>query len=319
MKAAVYCGTYDKYNGGSIEGAWISLANYPSKRKFFAACRELHKDEHEPEFMFQDWENIPTSMVSESHVDDEIWHVINSIKKYAPDRADEFAEWADEQGMEQDYAALSEFMGWGRKEKESLGKKMKKKEEKGNPLQMSKEDIVKALDEAGVQGYHRDGVSNAAFFRGKLVLFYRPRIDTAFCFDDENEAAMAMYHEFCQNSKAAHEHFIYKNMRDMEKSLDYFLDDNDSKKPYYLRNSNLWLYGYPRDHFYQIESIKATEEDYLNRGGLIDEPVKLTKEEEQQYRKLLLLENEKFKKRLESYIKRYGVTKCRYWSYWANE
>ena len=59
----VYVGTYGKYNNGSIKGAWLNLADYADKDAFYAACAELHKDESDPEFMFQDHEGIPEGMI----------------------------------------------------------------------------------------------------------------------------------------------------------------------------------------------------------------------------------------------------------------
>jgi antirestriction protein len=72
-ESRVYVGTYAKYNNGSIKGAWLTLADYADRDAFNAACAELHKDEHDPEFMFQDHENIPNGMISESSVEDALW------------------------------------------------------------------------------------------------------------------------------------------------------------------------------------------------------------------------------------------------------
>lgn len=313
LNAAVYCGTYNKYNNGSIEGAWIKLAEYPSKKKFLEACKELHKDEPDPEFMFQDWENIPTSMVGEGYIEDEVWHVINSIKKYAMDKADEFAEWCDDNGMESDYAALTEFMGYKKKEKPK-----KEKKSKDNPLQMSKEEIKKALDDAGVTGWDREGVGNVGFIQGKLILFKRPNIDTSFPFDDENEAAMAMLREFCNNSEKAHEYFINKNLRGEPKLLDYFLSDDDVNKPYYMCYSKLVIFKYPQDKHWTVDHLKKSDMDNWLRDHEEYEPSVLDNVDEELFHQFLLNERQKFEARLNSYIKRYGVEKCRYWSYWAN-
>ena len=59
IRASVYVGTYKKYNEGSLAGAWLELADYKSKDEFMEACKELHSDEDEPEFMYQDYNNIP--------------------------------------------------------------------------------------------------------------------------------------------------------------------------------------------------------------------------------------------------------------------
>jgi antirestriction protein len=72
-ESRVYVGTYSKYNNGSIKGGWLNLADYAGKDEFYAACAKLHGDEHDPEFMFQDHENIPEGMISESSIEDVLW------------------------------------------------------------------------------------------------------------------------------------------------------------------------------------------------------------------------------------------------------
>lgn len=69
----IYVGTYAKYNSGSIEGAWLDLEDYSDKDVFLEACAELHKDETDPEFMFQDYEGFPERFYSESSVPEALW------------------------------------------------------------------------------------------------------------------------------------------------------------------------------------------------------------------------------------------------------
>jgi len=70
---AIYVGTYAKYNSGDLRGAWLNLEDYANKEEFLEACRDLHSDEEDPEFMFQNWEGIPEGMISESHIDNALW------------------------------------------------------------------------------------------------------------------------------------------------------------------------------------------------------------------------------------------------------
>lgn len=56
---AVYCGTYHKYNSGSIAGAWVRITDYANGEEVLKACAKIHSDEADPEFMFQDFENFP--------------------------------------------------------------------------------------------------------------------------------------------------------------------------------------------------------------------------------------------------------------------
>lgn len=39
LKAAVYCGTYGKYNAGSIDGGWLELGDYPTYDEFIKECK----------------------------------------------------------------------------------------------------------------------------------------------------------------------------------------------------------------------------------------------------------------------------------------
>src|SRR5262245_10389407 len=72
--ARIYVGTYAKYNAGSIKGAWLDLEDYSDRDAFLEACRELHKDEQDPEFMFQGFEGFPRGFYNESSAPpDELW------------------------------------------------------------------------------------------------------------------------------------------------------------------------------------------------------------------------------------------------------
>lgn len=65
-EAMLYVGTYKKYNSGSLFGEWISLEACGDLDTFMDVISVLHSDEDDPEFMFQDYQNIPESYYSES-------------------------------------------------------------------------------------------------------------------------------------------------------------------------------------------------------------------------------------------------------------
>lgn len=64
----VYVGSYGKYAEGNLHGAWVNIEEFISYEEFLSHCKEIHKDEEDPEFMFQDWENIPDGLISESWI-----------------------------------------------------------------------------------------------------------------------------------------------------------------------------------------------------------------------------------------------------------
>lgn len=79
----IYVGTYAKYNNGSIFGEWLKLADYSSYEELLEAMQELHKDELEPEFMFQDYECSDLfkkqNLISESYLSKEIYEIAEQI------------------------------------------------------------------------------------------------------------------------------------------------------------------------------------------------------------------------------------------------
>ena len=63
----IYVGTYAKYNDGDLSGEWVDLTDFAHDYDGFVEhCREIHKDEKDPEFMIPDYEGYPSSMYHEA-------------------------------------------------------------------------------------------------------------------------------------------------------------------------------------------------------------------------------------------------------------
>ncbi len=95
----IYVGTYAKYTAGSLKGKWLDLEDYNDKDEFMKACKELHKDEADPEFMFNDHEGVPSQFIGESGIDETFWDYLNSsvdddVKKAYMEL---FGEWNEDQ------------------------------------------------------------------------------------------------------------------------------------------------------------------------------------------------------------------------------
>lgn len=110
----LYVGTYAKYNNGDLTGAWLDLSDYNDQEDFIEACKELHKDETDPELMFQDSENIPESLYSESSVNENLWEYMELDE----DEREALSDWLDN-GNEFDIDSFrDDFAGqWGNEEK----------------------------------------------------------------------------------------------------------------------------------------------------------------------------------------------------------
>lgn len=94
-QAAIYVGTYAKYNAGSLFGKWFNLSDFADKDEFMEACKKLHKDENDPEFMFQDRENIPEELVSESWISEKFFELRDKVEDMDATEQEAFSVWLD--------------------------------------------------------------------------------------------------------------------------------------------------------------------------------------------------------------------------------
>jgi antirestriction protein len=79
FEPTLYVSTYQKYNNGSLKGIWLNLTDFSDATEFIQKCMEIHSDEKEPEFMFQDSDNLPESLYSESFSKDNIESIYKLI------------------------------------------------------------------------------------------------------------------------------------------------------------------------------------------------------------------------------------------------
>ena len=93
--ARVYVGTYKKYVNGSIGGKWLNLADYANRGEFVKACAMAHGDERNPEFMFQDWENIPEGLIDECFIPERLFDAIGAAKHMDEDAREAFFVWLE--------------------------------------------------------------------------------------------------------------------------------------------------------------------------------------------------------------------------------
>ena len=94
-EARVYVGTYAKYNNGSLSGAWLDLSDYSDKEEFYEACRELHGDEEDAEYMFQDWENVPEGLIGESWISENFFALRDAVEDLDDTEQEAFFVWCN--------------------------------------------------------------------------------------------------------------------------------------------------------------------------------------------------------------------------------
>ena len=108
---AIYCGTYKKYNEGSLFGAWLDLRTFDSYDEFIDVCTQLHADEEDPEFMFQDYQCFPEYWYSESCMGEEVFDKIIAFLQLEDDRLKAFKAYVSATGNDSISAFEEDYEG----------------------------------------------------------------------------------------------------------------------------------------------------------------------------------------------------------------
>lgn len=303
LKAAVYCGTYRKYANGDISGSWMPLANYRNSKEFLEACEKLHKDEDDPEFMFQDKEYLPDEYYSESCIYPEAFMVIQAIKAMNDDEKNAFDKYCDENAAIPEMFDVEEF-----KRAYKAGLISSESLSTSSALEEFLE-IIKRKDGSDYKGYY---VAAIKVKDGYFVKFTKQELEKSFCwgYSDFQGMSEEEANELCAN-------FGEKEFKE------YNLNKFDSKykdELYQLeRYKDVTLRCTERtDHAYTVCEVqdKFTTPDPEHELVLKGEEADRFRKE---YATTVASLRTEFEKRIDSYLKRYGVSKIRKWTFWADE
>lgn len=168
---------------------------------------------------------------------------------------------------------------------------------------------------------------------GRLLGFEKPRIKTDFCFgyglggrshDEANEMA--------RHARESEDYFLAQNLADLDKEI-ADLENLDGKhallhrKCYWSQKSplNLWDYIVSNEPLEWFKESPTQDMDGLTRyvnqyhaGRFYYDLEELGDDDRAAILNGLKVERTKFEKRLHAYLKRYGMTKVKTWSYWRD-
>lgn len=159
-------------------------------------------------------------------------------------------------------------------------------------------------------------ISNACKFEGGFIYeFTKPRIKKTFCFgagmyatctDEEQESASAMV----EQSRNDSQYFIDENIKENFDNIDRFFEGDLQRQGW----TNIFA-----THSMASKKTKRcyliSEKEILYRDLNKDDYYKLTDADKENLKKVIVEEKEKFIKRLNTYLKKYGLSKVDSWSY----
>lgn len=159
-----------------------------------------------------------------------------------------------------------------------------------------------------MKSYFEKEISNVVKLSAGLLAFRKPRVKTHFCYSYDEvmdcHGGTNTYETACYNARNVQEEtFIKDNMEDLNRQLRMLQQEKIYYIKRYYRNDltiNFVSQGYA-DTFPSEIIAEATDEDVK----ILIEAVKE--------------EIEKFSKRLRTYLKKYGTSKLRTWTYSIND
>lgn len=299
----LYVGTYAKYNSGSLFGSWLDLDKYANAEEFEAACRRLHSDERDPEFMFQDVEIDPgcdwqEGLYSESSISREYW----SLK----------AEFAAKEA-----AKPAAKPSPAKAEQERLMVKY-----------MSCRGYSREKDEKEFlywEKYYKGRYHFVELTDGLVIGIGKPAIETRFCCgendcgqSDEGPGTMAFAHKVLEG-KRTESGFKSANLDPFDHSMVWLVG---RKAWRFARSGGKGADAYRGDNVpcvmmgAYVNGIK-----YLGNAANPARPEKVVRilndDDMRRLRRGFMEVRESFRRRLNAYWKRFGASKIRTWTYWT--
>ena len=324
----IYVGTYAKYNAGDLSGDWLSLRDFETYEDLIEACMELHSDEAEPELMIQDCDDMPDGLtVGESISREEFDDIKQALQEESAgvpaysiiDYSDKaIAVTGDTRQISGELKRIGGRFnprltcgpGWifpAKKRAELEALLAGNYDETGRPETAANEGRKTLEEWAKVQqdpDYIMKAYESAVKLADGVVLFNHPKIKTEFCFRDEGPD-YEFYKELGSDENLLRDYFIRENM-----------DQNGIAEP--NENTDMYIVKYAGEYRpgrVYVQFCNCPE--YLNLRR--EDTIRIATDTERSlYMAELARVRKAFRKRLDTYLKRYGTKKLHTWSYWAD-
>ena len=187
-------------------------------------------------------------------------------------------------------------------------------------------EIGKAWDDRRMLDYFRkEWNGGVQLENGGIVCFKKPRINTEFCFHDEGPQYEHYKELMADKETRLRDYFLSRNLDDMDEEIRALecncrFPSDEYHSHYYCKDWYLVRESYTGQtaplNVWSFRALRSS--DIEERPSFYGEAVRMSYADRQTILEGLKREREKFNKRLQTYLKRYGTSKIRTWTYWAD-
>lgn len=309
----VYVGTYKKYNSGSLKGGWLDLRECKDYKQFLSKCRALHRGERDPEFMIQDVEDFPDGLACGEWLSEQDFNDVIEACKEENEPTDSAVSLA-----EQLRAALLMQLG-----------KAKRIDDSKALLEDYIAEMEKAWPNDGhmLDYFRKQWSGGVRLANGGIVCFEKPSISNSFWFHDEGPNYEYYKELMADRETRLRQYFLHANLDEMDERIralecDCHFPEGEYHSCYYCKTWYLQRASYTSQReplnvwrFYAWSEYDVENEPWRYEPGSY---VKMSDDDRQTILEGMRREREKFDKRLQTYLKRYGLSKIRTGTYWAD-
>lgn len=151
---------------------------------------------------------------------------------------------------------------------------------------------------------------------GQLMEFEKPSIDTQFCFgysDDIDGSDRKQAMNMAKHASENEDYFKLHNLHDMKRIIERYEKEDEFDNPYLTHR-------FPDYNTNIVTVVWLSEWDAKDKAWQFHNDLTPLSDTD---RKTILAaykeELKKFEKRIDTYLKRYGLSKVRSWTYWRDE
>lgn len=321
--AKVYVGTYKKYNAGNLSGKWISLDNCDTYNDFLNKCKKAHLDECDPEFMIQDSEDFPDGLDCGEWIDESEFNDVKAAQN--GENNFQIIDYSDNAiaviGDTKSIKNALKQLGGRFNYRLSCGPgwifsktkidAVRQLISTGNteffvntkPIQQTNkfvEWLKEFAEQSDEKEYYLKNHVGAIKFDNGYYLIDKQHIENSFCFADEGPE-YDFYKSLCADNNKMEKYFLQENRSTFKNRLDYMKKNN---KLFLVESKNNKIINCQIPvNIYQEQECNGTE---------------ATPEQRKLYIEGITFGLQQLDKRLNAYLKRYGVSKLHTWSYWRD-